>query len=92
MNRASALQRPVSYRYRLENLHCAACEKRLRTAFAGDTRVSAVDVDLSARSVVLQALEPGLGQALLASLAAAGFTATPDARAADSDGDHGSDD
>jgi cation transport ATPase len=67
------------YRFRVENLHCDACERRVRTAFADDPRITRIDVDIQARGIALHASVDGIEHALADRLTEAGFAATPEA-------------
>jgi hypothetical protein len=67
------------YRYRIENLHCAACEQRVRELFADDHRISRIDVDMDGRTIVIHASAVGSTTDLTDRLTNAGFAPTPHA-------------
>lgn len=67
----------TSYRFRVENLHCAACEQRLRAVFADDRGIARIDVDITERTVAIHANRDDLMTELANRLADAGFVPTP---------------
>ena len=73
----------ATYRFRLDNLHCAACERRLRAVFADDARITRIDVDILAHTIALHASGAGLSRELSDRLADVGFIATPGITGAD---------
>jgi hypothetical protein len=67
------------YRYRVENLHCVACEQRLRALFADDHRISRIDVDIGGQTIAIHADSVGSTTDFADRLANAGFAPTPHA-------------
>lgn len=73
----------TSYRFRVENLHCTACEQRVRAVFADDLRIARIDVNIGERTIALHANRDGLTPELMDRLADAGFVPTPHSPAPD---------
>lgn len=67
----------TSYRFRVENLHCAACENRLRALFVQDRGVALIEVDIPEKTIAIHSERDDLTDELANRLADAGFLPAP---------------
>lgn len=63
----------IAYRFRVENVHCPACERRLRAVFGEDRGITLIEVDITEKTIAIHSERDDLTDELANLLADAGF-------------------